>query len=213
MPPFAVSVAGKRARERRKEHDMPTWAWIVIAIAAVVIVGAIAWSAYNSRRRRGLQQRFGNEYDRALADAPSRREAEAHLNEREKRRDELDIRPLEPSSRDRYASQWQNTQAAFVDDPEAAVADADRLIQQVMRERGYPVDDFEQRANDLSVDHPDVISNYRAAHDISRDNDRGNASTEDLRKAMVHYRALFAELLETGSAETRQTEPAETRQG
>jgi hypothetical protein len=213
MPPFAVSAAGKRSLERRKEHDMPTWAWILIAIAAVVIVGAIAWSAYKSRRRRGLQQRFGDEYDRTVTDAPSRREAEAKLSEREKRRDELDIRPLEPSSRDRYASQWQNTQAAFVDNPEAAVTDADRLIQQVMRERGYPVDDFKQRANDLSVDHPDVISNYRAAHDISRDNDRGNASTEDLRKAMVHYRALFAELLETGSAETRQTEPAQPRQG
>jgi hypothetical protein len=184
---------------------MPTWAWILIAIAAVVIVGAIAWSAYTSRRRRGLQERFGDEYDRTVSDAPSRREAEANLSEREKRREELDIRPLEPSSRDRYASEWQNTQAAFVDDPEAAVADADRLIQQVMRERGYPVDDFDQRANDLSVDHPDVISNYRAAHGISRANDRGNASTEDLRTAMVHYRALFAELLET------EPEPAESQ--
>ena len=184
---------------------MPTWAWILIVIAAVLIVGAIAWKAFSARRRRGLQNRFGDEYDRTLADAPSRREAEANLNEREKRREELDIRPLQPPSRDRYASQWQNTQAAFVDDPEAAVTDADRLIQQVMRERGYPVDDFEQRANDLSVDHPDVISNYRAAHGIARANDRNNASTEDLRTAMVHYRALFDELLET--------EPAETRRG
>src|SRR5512133_2212604 len=117
MPPFAVFAAGKRGRERRKEHDMPTWAWIVIAIAAVVIVGAIAWSAYTRRRRRGLQERFGDEYDRTLSDAPSRREAQANLSEREKRRDELDIRPLEPSNRDRYASQWQNTQAAFVDSP------------------------------------------------------------------------------------------------
>jgi hypothetical protein len=179
---------------------MPTWAWILIAIAAVVILGAIAWSAYNTRRRRGLQERFGDEYDRTIADAPSRREAESELAEREKRRDELDIRPLEQSSRDRYASQWQNTQAAFVDNPEDAVADADRLIQQVMRERGYPVDDFGQRANDLSVDHPDVISNYHAAHSISRANDRGNASTEDLRTAMVHYRALFDELLEAEPA-------------
>jgi hypothetical protein len=182
---------------------MPTWAWILIAIAAVVIIGAIAWSALNARRRRGLQDRFGDEYDRTVADSPSRREAESELSEREKRREELDIRPLERSSRDRYASQWQNTQAAFVDNPEDAVADADRLIQQVMRERGYPVDDFDQRASDLSVDHPDVITNYRAAHDISRANDRGNASTEDLRTAMVHYRALFAELLETEPAETQ----------
>ena len=189
---------------------MPTWAWIVIVVAAVLIVGAIVWSATRARRRRDLQERFGSEYDRTVADAPSRREAESELSEREKRRDELDIRPLDQSSRDRYASQWQNTQAAFVDDPETAVGDADRLIQQVMRERGYPVDDFEQRANDLSVDHPDVISNYRAAHGISVANERGKASTEDLRTAMVHYRALFSELLETGSAETTRSESAET---
>jgi predicted nucleic acid-binding protein len=182
---------------------MPTWAWIVIVIAAaVIVVGAIAWSAARARRRKGLQERFGNEYDRTVADAPSRREAEANLTEREKRREELDIRPLDQSSRDRYASEWDKTQARFVDDPEAAVGDADRLIQRVMLERGYPVDDFEQRANDLSVDHPDVISNYRAAHGISIANDRGKASTEDLRTAMVHYRALFAELLETEPAET-----------
>jgi hypothetical protein len=190
---------------------MPTWAWIVIVVAAaIIVVGAIAWTAARARRRKGLQERFGTEYDRTVADAPSRREAEANLNERERRREQLNIRPLEQSSRDRYASEWQNTQARFVDDPEAAVGEADRLIQRVMLERGYPVDDFEQRANDLSVDHPDVISNYRAAHGISIANDRGKASTEDLRTGMVHYRALFSELLETGSAETRRSEPAET---
>jgi hypothetical protein len=181
---------------------VPTWGWIVIAIAAVVVLAAIAWSAYNGRRRKGLQDRFGSEYDRTVADAPSRREAESDLTERQKRRDELEIRPLEQSVRDRYASEWHNTQAKFVDDPEGAVGDADRLIQQVMRERGYPVEDFDQRANDLSVDHPEVISNYRAAHGISIANERGSASTEDLRTAMVHFRALFEELLETEPAET-----------
>jgi hypothetical protein len=183
---------------------VPTWGWIVIAIAAVIVLATIAWSAANTRRRKGLQEHFGGEYDRTVADAPSRREAESELTERQKRREELDVRPLEPQARDRYASEWQNTQARFVDDPEAAVGEADRLIQEVMRERGYPVDDFDQRSADLSVDHPDVISNYRAAHGISVANERGKASTEDLRTAMVHYRALFTELLETEPAETAQ---------
>ena len=183
---------------------MPSWVWVLIAIGIVVVFALIAWSAYNARRRKGLQDRFGPEYDRTVADAPSRREAESDLSERQQRRDELDIRPLSPESRDRYASRWHNTQARFVDEPEEAVGEADGLIQEVMRERGYPVEDFDQRASDLSVDHPEVISNYRAAHGISVVNERGKASTEDLRTAMVHYRALFEELLEHEPAQASQ---------
>jgi predicted nucleic acid-binding protein len=175
---------------------MPSWGWVLIAIGIVVVLALMAWSAYSTRRRKGLQDRFGPEYDRTVADAPTRREAESDLSERQKRRDELEIRPLPADSRDRYASRWHNTQAKFVDAPEDAVSDADALIQEVMRERGYPVEDFDQRTADLSVDHPEVISNYRAAHGISVANERGKASTEDLRTAMVHYRALFEELLE-----------------
>jgi hypothetical protein len=181
---------------RRKERKVPTWGWVLIAIGAVVVLAGLAWNAAAARRRKGLQERFGSEYDHTVADAPSRREAESELSERERRRRELEIRPLEPEARDRYASRWHNTQARFVDEPEEAVGEADRLIQEVMRDRGYPVDDFEQRAADLSVDHPEVISNYRAAHGISIANDRGKASTEDLRTAMVHYRELFTELVE-----------------
>jgi hypothetical protein len=181
---------------------MPVWGWVLIAIAAVLVCAAVAWGTLRARRRQNLQERFGSEYDRTVADSPTRREAEAELAEREKRRDELNIKPLEQQSRDRYTGQWKNAQERFVDDPEAAVGDADRLIQEVMRERGYPVEDFDQRAADVSVDHPEVVSNYRAAHGISTANERGKASTEDLRTAMVHYRALFVELLEAEPAET-----------
>ena len=180
---------------------MPSWVWVLIAIGIVLVLALVAWNAYGTRRRKGLQDRFGPEYDRTVADAPSRREAESELSERQKRRDELDIRPLEPDSRDRYASRWHNTQAKFVDAPEDAVGEADTLIQEVMRERGYPVEDFEQQAADVSVDHPEVVEHYRKAHAIHTGS---RASTEELREAMLHYRALFAELLEGPERETQE---------
>jgi hypothetical protein len=180
---------------------MPTWAWVVIAVAAVVVLGGLAWTAFRANQRRRLRQDFGPEYERAVADAPTRREAEAELEERRKRREELEIRPLSPTTRERYQREWEAAQAQFVDDPEAAIGEADRLIQEVMRERGYPVDDFEQRAADLSVDHPDVIQNYRAGHATSRKVVRGEAETEEVRQAMIHYRALFDELLEARQRE------------
>jgi hypothetical protein len=180
---------------------MPTWGWVLIAIGAVLVCLALAWTAFSARRRRRLQESFGPEYDRTVADAPSRREAESELAEREKRRRDFEVKPLEPESRERYSEEWSRAQERFVDDPAGAIGNADRLIQAVMRERGYPVEDFEQRAADVSVDHPEVVSNYRAARGISIANERGKASTEDLRTAMVHYRALFVELLETEPAE------------
>ena len=182
---------------------MSTWIWIVIAIGAAIVLGIVVAAALRARRTRALRGRFGPEYDRVAADAPTRREAESELREREQRREELEIRELPPESRERYFEAWRETQAHFVDDPEEAVVEADTLIQEVMRARGYPVEDFEQRAADISVDHPHVVNNYRAAHGIRTAHDRGNATTEDLRQALKHYRALFEELLEPERAESR----------
>jgi hypothetical protein len=173
---------------------MPTWGWIVLGVV-IVALAVVAWLGWQRQRSRGLQERFGPEYDRTLEDRDDRRQAEAELAAREKRHAELDIRPLDPETREQYANRWRDTQAEFVDRPVEAVRRADGLVGDLMRERGYPVEDFDQRAADVSVDHPDVVENYRTAHTISLASDRNEASTEDLRKAMVHYRSLFEELL------------------
>jgi hypothetical protein len=175
---------------------MDTWIWVVIAVVATAIVLAVIWSALRARRSQELRERFGPEYDRVAADAPTKREAESELRAREERREQLEIRPLSAEQRERYQARWTAVQAEFVDDPAGAVTEADSLIQDVMRERGYPVDDFDTRAADLSVDHPDVVENYRAGHGIATAHERGKAGTEELRKAVQHYRALFEELLE-----------------
>ena len=176
---------------------MPMWAWIIIVAAAALVVIAIA--AMYSRRRKtsGLQEQFGSEYDRTVDERDSRRDAERELTDRAKQRERLDIIPLSDEARDRYADSWRSVQTRFVDDPSNAVREADRLVTDVMRERGYPIDDFDQRAADISVDHPDVVENYRAGHDLYLKEDRGEADTEDQRQAFVHYRALFSDLLET----------------
>jgi hypothetical protein len=190
---------------------MDTWVWVVIVIAAVVIV-ALATAMFMGRRRtERLQGRFGPEYDRTVEEADGRRAAERELTEREKRRAELDIRPLAPGARDRYAEEWRVVQQHFVDDPNAAIGEADALVTRVMRDRGYPTDDFEQRAADVSVDHPDVVGHYREAHDISLRNDRGDVSTEHLRQAMVHYRALFEDLLESDDGAAAATDDGRLR--
>ena len=176
---------------------MPSWAWILIVIAVLVVLALVAWTLSRRRRTERLRERYGPEYDRAVRDEGQRRTAEAELERREEKRRRLDIVPLSDAARTRYLESWRETQARFVDDPSSALADADRLVEQVMRERGYPMDEFDQRAADISVDHPQVVENYRAGHAISVANERGDATTEDLRQAVIHYRALFEELLGT----------------
>jgi hypothetical protein len=178
--------------------------WVLI-IAAVVIVLVIAALIAARRRRERLQERFGPEYDRQVDVSGNRRAAESELAAREKRRSKLEIRPLDPEARDRYLVSWREVQARFVDSPETAVGEADRLVADVMRERGYPVEDFEQREADISVDHPQVASEYRAAHGISMAQQHGQASTEDLRQALIHFRSLFDELLEVRQQEAPRT--------
>jgi hypothetical protein len=182
---------------------------LVIAIVVVVVLLALlAFFAGRQRRSRQLKDTFGPEYERTVSQAGDRRAAEAELLERAERRQKLDIIPLEPEARTRYIEAWRNTQARFVDEPAEATREADRLITSVMRDRGYPVDDFEQRAADISVDHPQVVDDYRAAHAIAAANDRSEASTEDLRQALVHYRSLFEELLEDRRPDRSTTEEA-----
>lgn len=178
---------------------------ILIIVALIVVVLVIAAAVMASRRRRSeeLKEKFGPEYDRAVDTYGDTHEAEKKLEERQSRVESLDIHPLTAAERDRYSEQWKMTQAEFVDRPDQAIADADRLVQQVMQQRGYPLGDFEQRAADISVDHPIVVSNYRKAHEIALKQVNGQASTEDLRQAMVHYRALFEDLLQTDSANGR----------
>lgn len=174
---------------------MDTWMWVLI-IGAVVAL-AVIWFVTRQARTRALQRDFGPEYDRTMARAGDRGAAESDLRDRRERVSALDVRPLSRSDHDRFATEWTKVQAAFVDAPAEAVTDADQLIQQVMTTRGYPVQDFDRRAADVSVDHPDVVENYRSAHSIALKEARedADANTEALRKAMVYYRSLFEELL------------------
>lgn len=172
-------------------------ALIAIVIIAVAIVIVFALFAIRKRRSRQLRERFGPEYDRVVRKEGDVRKAEGVLELRARRREKLQLRPLSPADKASFANRWNEVQAQFVDDPRGAVTVADGLVGEAMQARGYPLSDFEQRAADLSVDYPDVIENYRAGHDIALRHSRGQASTEDLRRAMVHYRTLFQQLLET----------------
>lgn len=170
---------------------------MLIALAVVVVAAIAVGALLISRRRRSehLQQHFGREYEHALETTGDRSKAEAELAEREKRVEKLNIRPLDGAERDQFGTRWNEVQAKFVEDPPRAVAFADAVLGDVMKARGYPVSDFEQRAGDISVEHPQVVEHYRAAHEIALRHERGDAGTEDLRQAMIHYRALFDDLV------------------
>ncbi|MBV9025643.1 MAG: hypothetical protein JO362_18055 [Streptomycetaceae bacterium] len=177
---------------------MSTGTLLAIIIPVVVVVGLIAVAASLITRRRHLRKRFGPEYERTVEDADSRMAAERELSAREKRHDSLGIKPLPKTLRDRYARDWTDVQEEFVDRPEDAVHDADRLVTSLMHQRGYPTEGFEQRLKDLSVEHGRTLEHYRAAHEIDALSTQHKATTEQLRGAMVHYRALFDELLSDG---------------
>jgi hypothetical protein len=192
---------------------MPTWSWVVIAVAAVIVVALAVMVALSmSRRKRSerLKSHFGPEYDRAVGESGEQGAAEKELIARERKRQKLDIVVLAPESRAKYVEHWRTVQTAFVDDPAGAVGDADHLVTAVMRERGYPVDDFDQRAADISVDHPNVVEHYRAAHIIHLAQEKGDIGTEAQREAFVHYRALFEKLLES-EHKTEKDTPKEAR--
>jgi FtsZ-interacting cell division protein ZipA len=176
---------------------MPAWVWVLIVVAVVVVVAAVVWQWTVRTRTKHLRGQFGSEYDRVVEGADSRREAETELAAREKRHEQFELRPLSTAAHDRYVESWRVVQAQFVDDPRGAVASADHMIQSVMRDCGYPVEDFDQRASDLSVDHSDVVEHYREGHRLASQSARVDDSTEDLRHATQHYRALFEELVDS----------------
>lgn len=182
---------------------MEAWVGVLVAIIVLVVLWLV-WRRSQKRKSDQLQEQFGPEYERAVESKGDRSKAESDLAQRAKRHDKLDIRSLSPAARESYERSWKDAQADFVDRPREALANADRLVQEVMRERGYPVDDFEQRAADLSVDHPDVVDNYRSAHTTSTRARSGDASTEDMRRGMQHYRSLFDDLLEKHSGDDGQ---------
>jgi hypothetical protein len=173
---------------------MSAWLTIVLIIAVLVIVAAVLFAVRASRRKQ-LQKTFGPEYDRVVADADSRTDAERELRDREKRHAELELKPLSAESKARYSVAWEEVQIQFVDAPETAVTTADELTTQLIAERGYPTGDYDDQLATLSVEHARTLEHYRDAHAISERSKSGEAGTEDLRQALVHYRALFADLL------------------
>jgi len=175
--------------------DTQTWI-ILTGVVVIVLIALAAWSFYHKKQSHRLKQRFGPEYGRTVDDLGSRTKAESELKAREKRVERFNILPLAPSEAARFSEAWKVLQSRFVDNPKGVVVQADQLVRELMLKRGYPMGDFERRAADISVDHPAVVDHYRAAQAIALRDERGEANTEELRKAVVHYRALFDELLE-----------------
>jgi hypothetical protein len=175
-----------------------TLVFVIAVVLVLVLIGAILGLVFSRRNRsEKLQKRFGAEYDHTVQSLGSEKKAQAELDERRKHVNALNIRELSASERERYLVDWTAVQSKFVDEPGKAIVDADRLIMEVMQLRAYPVADFDQRAADLSVNYPDLVSNYRAARLIALKNEHQQADTEELRQAMIHYRSLFEELLGT----------------
>lgn len=191
---------------------MPVWSWVVIAAVVVIAVALgviVARSVTGRKRTDRLRERFGPEYARAVGEAGDQHAGEKELVARERKRHKLDIVALSPNARDKYAELWRKVQTGFVDNPSSAVGDAERLVTLVMRERGYPIDDFDQRAADISVDHPNVVEHYRAAHSLFVAQEHADIGTEPRRQAFVHYRALFEKLLDA-DVRTEAHTPKET---
>ncbi|MGC5030403.1 hypothetical protein [Micromonospora sp. DT229] len=182
---------------------------IVVTVLVILVVAAVAAALVVANRRRTLRQRFGPEYDHVIAEQDSRSAAERELRDRERRHAELELVPLDPAARARYAEAWEELQVRFVDSPAETVGQADELVTRLIAERGYPTGDFSDQIAHLSVEHARTLSHYRDAHEIHLRNSRGEASTEDLRQALVHYRALFADLLgeELASRTPEQRQP------
>jgi hypothetical protein len=188
---------------------MQPWAWVLLVVVVIVLLVAI-WAAMRQRRSTSLRERFGPEYERTVEAADDRRGAEQALLDRARRRDRLDIVALPEAARARYAEQWRAIQERFIDDPAGSVGSAHALLDQVMAEQGYPTQNFEEQADLVSVDHPRVVENYRAAYAVYRRQQDGQASTENLREALVRYRSLFEELLRPEDAVAARTADADT---
>lgn len=178
---------------------MDTWIWVVIAAVVVAVIAIAGFLAWRQSRSARLRKQFGPEYERAVRETGDERSAERQLEMRRKRAESIELRPIDATDARRFADDWTVTQTRFVEDPSGAIGRADGLIGEVLELRGYPAADFDTRAGDLSVDHPGLVTKYRSAHDVAERNRRGQATTEELRRAMVTYREMFRELVEAAA--------------